>query len=315
MGRILRGILSFVVLGALLWGSWFGWESWRLDKARSALTEVVQSTDLDALLRGEEPDASKSSDIIPDDIAGAIIDNIMGEGGKTPELAGVQAGATTLMKASPSELESAPHAGTEGERLESQPGTEAGTNSATGNPVDLALRNILLSQGEQGIELWRLQANWATLRQESGLVEVRDPNVRYALGDPQGERDGKPYFDDDQFVTVTSRTGRVTDNNSRITLEGNVRSEYQGDVLVGPLAEFSNDSRVLLYPQGATLEGLRLNGFAHVLRWNMATNTLEGEQGVTLVWTPENAAAVKSAPNLEPALPPPPFVVSPVPAS
>lgn len=283
MSGRLRAIASLVILGILLWGGWFGWESWRLNKVRAALTEVVQSTDLDALLRGEEPapsmtaNSSASSAPKPEEIVdpSGIGDNSAPVSASAP--AGTAVSQNTLV---------------------------SGADVSDVNPVDLALRNILLSQGEQGLELWRLQANWATLRQESGLVEVREPHVRYALGDPQGERDGKPYFADEQFVNVTSRTGRVTDNNSRITLEGHVRSEYQGDVLTGPVAEFNNADRVLLYPQGATLEGATLNGFAHVLRWNMATNTLEGEQGVTLIWIPEpdpaaptqNQAIVSDAP-------------------
>ena len=151
--------------------------------------------------------------------------------------------------------------------------------------IDLALRGVRLSQGEAGRESWTLDADWATLRQESGLVQVRDPVIRYAMGDPSAT-DVPP---EERQVVVTAEAGRVEDNNTRLTMEGNVRAEYQNEVLTGPVATFRNDTRVLTFPDGARLTGPVLAGSAGVLRWSLATNILDGEQGVDVVWTPRSA--------------------------
>ena len=138
--------------------------------------------------------------------------------------------------------------------------------------IDLAVRGVRLSQGEAGRESWTLDADWATLRQESGLVQVNDPVIRYALGDPS-DADVPP---EERQVVVTAETGRVEDNNTRLTMEGNVRAEYRNEVLTGPVAVFRNDTRILTFPDGARLAGPVLAGSAGVLRWSLATNILDG---------------------------------------
>lgn len=153
--------------------------------------------------------------------------------------------------------------------------------------IDLAVRGVRLSQGEAGHESWTLDADWATLRQETGLVQVNSPIVRYALGDP----DKSPP----RQVEVRSESGRLEDNNTLLTMEGSVRAEYQDEVLTGPVATFHNGTRILLFPDGASLDGPTLAGNAGILRWNLATNILDGEKGVDVVWTPQSAKARSSA--------------------
>lgn len=151
--------------------------------------------------------------------------------------------------------------------------------------IDLAVRGVRLSQGEAGRESWTLDADWATLRQESGLVQVRDPVIRYVMGD-LADPDVPP---EERQVIVTAETGRVEDNNTRLTMQGKVRAEYRDEVLTGPVATFRNDTRILSFPEGARLAGPVLEGSAGVLRWNLTTNILDGEQGVDVVWTPRSA--------------------------
>ncbi|MCH5277083.1 MAG: LPS export ABC transporter periplasmic protein LptC [Desulfovibrionaceae bacterium] len=148
--------------------------------------------------------------------------------------------------------------------------------------IDLAVRGVRLAQGEAGHESWTLDADWATLRQESGLVQVNSPVVRYAVGDP--DKGGSPP----RQVEVTAESGRIENNNSLLTMEGKVRAEYQDEVLTGSVAIFRNDTRILLFPDGARLDGPTLAGTAGSLRWNLATNILDGEHGVDVVWTPRS---------------------------
>lgn len=174
--------------------------------------------------------------------------------------------------------------------------------SPAADAVDLALRGVDLFQGEGGVETWRLHADWATLRQESGLVEARDPHVRYALGEPQGEREGRPFFEADQYMDVTARNGRVEDN-SRIILDGDVRAVYRDETLTGPRALYASESRQLVFPDGAELSGPRLSGRAGVLRWDLSTDILHGESGVQMVWTPAPGRTGATPPQNPPSAP------------
>lgn len=61
------------------------------------------------------------------------------------------------------------------------------TSQNTLDPVQLALRSIIILQGENGLESWRLKAQWATLRQESSLLSMYMPKLLYT---PQ-EKGGK----------------------------------------------------------------------------------------------------------------------------
>ena len=53
------------------------------------------------------------------------------------------------------------------------------------NSVDLAIRGIKLSQGSKGRKTVQLNADWATLNQESGTVTVREPDVLYMLSNAE----------------------------------------------------------------------------------------------------------------------------------
>lgn len=173
--------------------------------------------------------------------------------------------------------------------------------------IDLALRGVKLAQGEAGAETWTLDADWATLRQESGLVQVRDPVIHYTLGDT----DSSGGAEAPRQVVATADTGSVADNNGLLTMEGHVRATYEDSVLTGPRAFFRTDTRILTFPDTARLDGPVLEGTAGVLRWNMATNILEGEKGVDVVWTPQSGRAASPADAPAPGAPEEPDAPAP----
>ncbi len=212
-----RLLFAPVLAAACMGGAYLGWQAWQSGRALNALTEVVQSMDMEAILRGK-------------------VDELSGE-------------------------------------------EKEGEN----NTVDLALRGISLSEGENGFELWRLNADWATLRQKADKVDLGSPHVLYRMGDTDAAPD-----DPASHLDVTARSGLIEDGNTRVTLRGNVRAEHDGNVLTGPEAIFLNNTRVLTFPDGADLVGPTLSGDAKILRWNVSTNILEGEGGVSMTWTPQN---------------------------
>ena len=212
----IRLLLAPALLAACMGGAYLGWQAWQSGRALNALSEVVQSMDMEAILRGKV-------DALP--------------GGKK-----------------------------EG-----------------GDTVDLALRGISLSEGENGFELWRLRAAWATLRQEADKVDLSSPHVQYRMGDGEAAPD-----DPAAYLDVTALGGLIEEGNSRVTLRGDVRAVHDGNVLTGPEAVFLNNTRVLTFPEGAVLDGPTLSGTAKLLRWNVSTNILEGEGGVSMLWTPRS---------------------------
>lgn len=49
------------------------------------------------------------------------------------------------------------------------------------DPLALALKNIELTMGENGFEVWRLKAQWASMKEADGSIEVLKPQIVYSM--------------------------------------------------------------------------------------------------------------------------------------
>ena len=154
------------------------------------------------------------------------------------------------------------------------------------NAVDLAVRGIRLSQGHEGRKSFDLNADWATLNQESGAITVRDPDIHYMLEGTEGQAQ--------RIIHAVSEVGRVEDGNQKISMSGDVKATYEENVLTGDLAVFLNSNRTLTFPDGAVLDGPTLSGTAARLVWNLNPNILTGDQGVRMRWIPSDSAPAGS---------------------
>lgn len=150
------------------------------------------------------------------------------------------------------------------------------------NAVDLAVRGILLSQGHEGRKSFDLNADWATLNQDSGAITVRDPDIHYMLEGAENQPE--------RVIHAVSEVGRVEDGNQKISMSGSVKATYEENVLTGSLAVFLNTNRTLTFPEGAVLDGPTLSGTVTRLVWDLNTNILTGDQGVRMRWTPSDSA-------------------------
>lgn len=155
------------------------------------------------------------------------------------------------------------------------------------NAVDLAVRGISLAQGHEGRKSFDLNADWATLNQESGAITVRDPDIHYMLEGAEGQ--------EQRIIHAVSDVGRVEDGNQKISMSGAVKATYEENVLTGDLAVFLNNNRTLTFPDGAELDGPTLSGTAARLVWDLNTNILTGDQGVRMRWIPSDAAPAGAA--------------------
>lgn len=146
--------------------------------------------------------------------------------------------------------------------------------------VGQALSGVKVAQGRQGAVIWSLDAEWAALRQGSGLIEVRDPKIVYPL-------DGSAT--QTRYVRASAEFGVIMEDSNILSLRGNVLASLEEDSLSGPVAIFRNDAKLLEFPDGGIILTPSLNGQADELWWSMESNTLAGQGNVRLVWFPAPA--------------------------
>jgi hypothetical protein len=149
-----------------------------------------------------------------------------------------------------------------------------GEEDALLDAATLAIKGISLIQGEGGFEYWRLKANWAGMSEKDGDIDVREPVVRYNLGEKGNE----------DFVHVVAELGRISDNQRVLTLWRNVVLTHDDAVMTGPVLIYQADTRHVFFPEGADLENGKMTGTFTTLRWNMRTRVIEGEQGIDIVF-------------------------------
>lgn len=177
----------------------------------------------------------------------------------------------------------------------------ADADNAMNNALGLALQGISLFQGNKGSELWRLKATWAHLSQSGDVINVDRPVVRYLLGEPGT----------DDFLDVVSEKGQVTDNQRYLTLWGDVRLTRFDEVVTGSRLKYDAATRVMVFPEGAALDGPSASGTAMLFTWNLENNVMVGENGVEVVLKPRsNVPSTGEAPDSAATANPNPVSVS-----
>ncbi len=170
--------------------------------------------------------------------------------------------------------------------------------------VGLAIQGVKLFQGEKGLELWRLKASWAHLSQEGDVINVDSPHVVYALGDkglptistekapvPAGSAsEAARMADNPDVLDVTAQKGRLTERQRYLSLWGNVVITRFSDKVSGPRMEYDSLTRIMTFPDGATLESKRGYGTAKILQWDLEKNEITCPEGVEIFLIPQPAA-------------------------
>lgn len=149
--------------------------------------------------------------------------------------------------------------------------------------VGLAIQGINLFQGDKGVELWRLKATWAHMSQNGGVIDVDKPVVRYALGDASASAP------DGDVLDVQAQKGRITDNQRFLTLWDDVVITRFADTITSPRMNYDAATRIMTFPEGASLESPTASGTATFFTWNLQTQVMEGSGGVTVILKPREA--------------------------
>ena len=136
--------------------------------------------------------------------------------------------------------------------------------------LGLALKGVNLSQGENGIELWRLKASWARLSKDRESIQVDSPTVQYLLGDGLNN----------DTITVRSDKGKIVENQNTIILWKNLLIAQDNKSLTGPYLLYDTKKRHIYFPDGAQFTSPQATSAAGKVTWDLKSNIISGKNGI-----------------------------------
>lgn len=153
----------------------------------------------------------------------------------------------------------------------------------TASPEDvaaLAMKAVNMTQGENGAELWRLQAEWANVRRKDNIMELEKPNFTYYTAP------------DNVPLTVTSEKGEVDQEEQTVRFIGSVVATCQDRIVKAPVMVYSGKRRDLVCPEGADMAVAdKMAGSANRIVWDLKTKILNGFGDVDMTFR-NNAAFI-----------------------
>lgn len=139
-----------------------------------------------------------------------------------------------------------------------QQATDVVINKA--NPDDvaaLALKAINLAQGEKGVELWRLKADWGNMRRSDDIMELEKPRFTYYMPPDNVE------------VRITSLKGDIDQSAQRIRFTDSVVMTHAGRTVLGDQVIYLGKTREMVFPQGARISSEDFAGEADRIVWHL----------------------------------------------
>jgi lipopolysaccharide export system protein LptC len=133
--------------------------------------------------------------------------------------------------------------------------TEAKTGDDEEAALNLDIKTVLLSQGEGGIELWRLKANWAKLLKHDDLIMVEAPDLTYFM-----KEGGKTLL-------ISSKTGDIEQHSRIIRFMNDVRVTQDDKLFTGDLLVYNGTRKSMLFPNGVDFSDVGINARADSLIW------------------------------------------------
>ncbi|HEU6438214.1 MAG TPA: LPS export ABC transporter periplasmic protein LptC [Nitratidesulfovibrio sp.] len=157
--------------------------------------------------------------------------------------------------------------------LETAMAGEAPSSAALEEAVGVAMKGIELVQGEKGIELWRLKATWAQLRQSNNVIDVDSPDLVYQM-------------DGGRQLRIVAKKGEVQQQVQMVRMWDEVHATHEQHELFANLMVYNGTRRTMYFPEGARIAGQTLSGNATRLEWDVVDNVLRGSDGVSMLLTP-----------------------------
>lgn len=164
------------------------------------------------------------------------------------------------------------------------------------DPVDLALRDIIVLQGKNGQESWRLKASWATLRQKAALLSLYMPTLLYT---PTEKDDAKPTSLAEQESSSIKNNQKNQEQNSdkplnllKILNADSPAQAQEGNSMINAMARTAGMGSTTFSGNQNTSINKGKSPFPNALSYNGNTVTKDKEQPLTATspTTPINIA-------------------------
>ena len=151
----------------------------------------------------------------------------------------------------------------------------------------LAVKAIQLTQGEQGVELWRLKADWGNMRRRDNVMELEKPTFTYYMPP------------DNRAVTIVANKGEIEQETQKIRFIDSVVIAYEGRTLHAPEVVYWGKTREIVCPQGGQVHGQGYEGSAEQnIIWYMKNQIIEAVGNIFVSFDNELLVVQPDSPNL-----------------
>jgi hypothetical protein len=151
------------------------------------------------------------------------------------------------------------------------------------SPLGLTIKDLNLSQGEGGVELWRLKAEEATMLENTGKIIVQQPSLTYYTSEK------------DKIFFVTSNRGIVDQKEQILSFIDNVQIRQGDKSILSNLLVYNGTVKSMTFPHGGNFRDKGVSGSASFLVWDLpyAIIKAEGEVFVNFL-SSESPTAIPS---------------------
>lgn len=136
--------------------------------------------------------------------------------------------------------------------------------------ANIVFKMFSLTQGEGGLEAWRLKAEVASVRKDSGVIHVEKPKITYFT---------RP---DNQEVVVTASQGVVDQGERNMELWPDVVVVKDNNTLKTTKLVYRGSEHTLFFPDELIVESETMIGRADEAVWRLKANTFEAWGGVAI---------------------------------
>ena len=145
-------------------------------------------------------------------------------------------------------------------------------NTSPEDVAVFALKALEMKQGENGVELWRLKAEWGNMKRSADTIELVTPRFVYYISPNSNE------------VTITSDKGEIEQKMQIIRFVDNVTSTFDERTLTAKYMVYEGKAKVATFPNGATLTGTNVAGKAEHVVWRLDNKIIEATGGVDVIF-------------------------------
>ncbi len=152
--------------------------------------------------------------------------------------------------------------------------------------VQLTLVDVDIVQGSEGSKSWELKAEWAKYVESSSNLLAQKPFITF----------WNDENDDTSPIFIEGELGKVLENNTRITLNNDVKISQDTMILEGNLLEVLVEKSLFIFPEGGLLTSPTNLGRANTMTWNSKVNTIDATGDVVFIINNDNKSFTLDSP-------------------